>query len=101
MTSIKRSWSLGLWYVRRGHHTALTCPVMAHCSAREAGMEEALPIKKKAKPPRPELRAVAFIEGTGEHAGKWLIRQRPQEGLLARMWELPHVEWNVEGWQFG
>ncbi|KRE92368.1 A/G-specific adenine glycosylase [Paenibacillus sp. Soil766] len=77
----------------------LTCPVMAHCSAREAGMEEALPIKKKAKPPRPELRAVAFIEGTGEHAGKWLIRQRPQEGLLARMWELPHVEWTQDGWQ--
>jgi A/G-specific adenine glycosylase len=76
----------------------LTCPVMAHCSAREAGMEEALPIKKKAKPPRPELRAVAFIEGTGEHAGKWLIRQRPQEGLLARMWELPHVEWPASGW---
>lgn len=76
----------------------LTCPVMAHCSAREAGMEEALPIKKKAKPPRPELRAVALIEGTGENEGKWLIRQRPQEGLLARMWELPHVEWKSEGW---
>jgi A/G-specific adenine glycosylase len=76
----------------------LTCPVMAHCSAREAGMEEALPIKKKAKPPRPELRAVALIEGTGENEGKWLIRQRPQEGLLARMWELPHVAWESEGW---
>ncbi|KQX61476.1 A/G-specific adenine glycosylase [Paenibacillus sp. Root444D2] len=76
----------------------LTCPVMAHCSAREAGMEEALPIKKKAKPPRPELRAVALIEGTGENEGKWLIRQRPQEGLLARMWELPHVAWKSEGW---
>lgn len=76
----------------------LTCPVMAHCSAREAGMEEALPIKKKAKPPRPELRAVALVEGTGENKGKWLIRQRPQEGLLARMWELPHVAWKSEGW---
>lgn len=76
----------------------LTCPVMAHCSAREAGMEEALPIKKKAKPPRQELRAVALIEGTGENEGKWLIRQRPQEGLLARMWELPHVAWKSEGW---
>ncbi|BFT69020.1 A/G-specific adenine glycosylase [Paenibacillus sp. P36] len=76
----------------------LTCPVMAHCSAREAGMEEGLPIKKKAKPPRPELRAVALIEGTGENEGKWLIRQRPQEGLLARMWELPHVTWEPEGW---
>ncbi|TXK82678.1 A/G-specific adenine glycosylase [Paenibacillus sp. N3.4] len=74
----------------------LTCPVMAHCAAREAGMEEALPIKKKAKPPRPESRGVAFVEGTGEHKGKWLIRQRPQEGLLARMWELPHIVWKSE-----
>jgi A/G-specific adenine glycosylase len=70
----------------------LTCPVMEHCSAREAGMEEVLPIKKKSKPPRPEWRLAALVEGTGSHTGKVLIRQRPQEGLLARMWELPHAE---------
>ncbi|MDF2960406.1 MAG: A/G-specific adenine glycosylase [Paenibacillus sp.] len=70
----------------------LTCPVMEHCSARDAGMEEELPVKKKAKPPRPEYRVAAIIEGSGVNAGKVLIRQRPQEGLLARMWELPHIE---------
>ncbi|PZE19749.1 A/G-specific adenine glycosylase [Paenibacillus xerothermodurans] len=70
----------------------LTCPVRQHCSAREAGLEEALPVKKKAKPPRPEYRIAALIEGSGSNSGKILIRQRPQEGLLARMWELPHVE---------
>ncbi|MCJ8011761.1 A/G-specific adenine glycosylase [Paenibacillus sp. KQZ6P-2] len=70
----------------------LTCPVMEHCAARIEGVEESLPIKTKAKPPRPEYRVVALVEGTGEHAGKVLIRQRPQSGLLARMWELPHVQ---------
>lgn len=70
----------------------LTCPVMEHCSARLEGVEESLPVKTKAKPPRPEFRVVALVEGSGEHAGKVLIRQRPQEGLLARMWELPHVQ---------
>lgn len=70
----------------------LTCPVMEHCAAREAGMEEALPVKKKAKPPRPEYRMAVLIEGTGANVGRVLIRQRPQEGLLARMWELPHAE---------
>ncbi|ALS24231.1 MULTISPECIES: A/G-specific adenine glycosylase [Paenibacillus] len=69
----------------------LTCPVMAHCAGRAAGMEDSLPIKKKAKPPRPESRYTALVEGTGEHTGKVLIRQRPAEGLLARMWELPHT----------
>ncbi|MDR0268559.1 A/G-specific adenine glycosylase [Paenibacillus sp.] len=70
----------------------LTCPVMEHCTARIEGVVESLPVKTKAKPPRPEYRVVALVEGTGSHAGKVLIRQRPQEGLLARMWELPHVQ---------
>ncbi|WP_159888282.1 A/G-specific adenine glycosylase [Paenibacillus puerhi] len=69
----------------------LTCPVMACCDGRAAGREETLPVKTKAKPPRPEARAALLLEGVGEHAGKLLIRQRPAEGLLARMWELPHA----------
>ncbi|MCR8643095.1 A/G-specific adenine glycosylase [Paenibacillus sp. N1-5-1-14] len=72
--------------------SCLTCPVMEHCAGRIAGKEDQLPVKTKAKPPRPERRLMLLIEGTGEHAGKVLIRQRPQEGLLARMWELPHME---------
>ncbi len=70
----------------------LTCPVMQHCSGRLEGVEEALPVKKKSKPPRAEERLVSLIQGTGIHKGKILIRQRPQEGLLARLWELPHIE---------
>lgn len=69
----------------------LVCPVMEHCSARLEGKEESLPIKTKAKPPRREDRLTAIVEGTGVHAGKILIRKRPSTGLLAGMWELPHV----------
>lgn len=69
----------------------LICPVMEHCAGRLEGAADELPVKTKAKPPRPEARAVALIEGEGELAGRVLIRQRPQDGLLARMWELPHV----------
>ncbi|MEF3306742.1 A/G-specific adenine glycosylase [Paenibacillus sp. GYB003] len=69
----------------------LTCPVMERCAGRLEGAADELPVKTKAKPPRPEARAVAYIEGAGPHAGRVLIRQRPKEGLLARMWELPHV----------
>lgn len=68
------------------------CPLEERCAARAEGVELALPNKKKAKPPRLERRVVAIVEGSGENEGKILIRQRPQEGLLARMWELPHVE---------
>lgn len=72
----------------------LVCPVMEHCAGRLAGEEESLPIKTKAKAPRPEHRSVAWIEGEGDLAGRILIRQRPDSGLLARMWELPHVLWD-------
>lgn len=68
----------------------LTCPVMEHCAARLAGCETSLPVKTKAKPPRPEERLAALVTGRGEHADRVLIRQRPSSGLLARMWELPH-----------
>ncbi|WP_169083577.1 A/G-specific adenine glycosylase [Paenibacillus sp. PL91] len=71
--------------------SCLPCPVMEHCSARLAGRETELPIKTKAKPPRPEFRAAAIIVGSGENAGKVLVRQRPASGLLAQMWELPHL----------
>jgi len=69
----------------------LTCPVMEQCSGRIAGRELTLPVKTKAKPPRPEQRLVAIVEGRGAHRGRVLVRQRPATGLLARMWELPHV----------
>lgn len=69
----------------------LACPVLQHCEGRMAGKEHILPIKTKAKPPRPETRLAAIITGSGEHAGRILVRQRPESGLLAQMWELPHV----------
>lgn len=70
----------------------LVCPVMEHCAGRLEGKEESLPVKTKAKPPRPEHRLAAIVEGTGVHEGKILIRKRPVSGLLAGMWELPHIE---------
>lgn len=69
----------------------LTCPVMEPCAGRLEGAQDELPVKTKAKPPRPERRAAAFIEGVGAEADKFLARRRPSEGLLASMWELPHV----------
>lgn len=70
----------------------LTCPVMEMCTGRIEGREETLPVKKKAKPPRPEQRIAALVVGTGVNEGKVLVRQRPATGLLAKMWELPHLQ---------
>ncbi|TLS48983.1 A/G-specific adenine glycosylase [Paenibacillus antri] len=74
----------------------LTCPVMERCAGRLEGKEESLPIKTKAKPPRPEYRACALV--VSEDGGSVLLRKRPATGLLADMWELPHVEFAAMGW---
>ncbi|TFE22861.1 A/G-specific adenine glycosylase [Cohnella luojiensis] len=72
--------------------SCLDCPVREGCLGRLHGRERELPVKTKAKKPRPVFRFAALVEGTGSNAGKVLVRQRPDSGLLARMWELPHVE---------
>ncbi|OWA35632.1 A/G-specific adenine glycosylase [Saccharibacillus sp. O16] len=69
----------------------LICPVMEHCRGRIEGMERELPIKTKAKKPRPEQRLAVLLEGSGEREGRVLVRRRPKTGLLASMWELPHI----------
>jgi len=72
----------------------LVCPVATRCAGRLAGREQELPVKTKAKPPKPVHRLAVLIEAEGfaGGGGRVLVRQRPDEGLLARMWELPHVE---------
>ncbi|GKU80422.1 A/G-specific adenine glycosylase [Paenibacillus sp. L3-i20] len=72
--------------------SCLPCPVMEHCEARIMGKELELPIKTKAKAPRKEYRSAVIVLGKGENEGKILVRQRPATGLLAQMWELPHLQ---------
>jgi A/G-specific adenine glycosylase len=78
------------------------CPVNGLCSAYAEGAVDELPVKSKAKKPRNEELAAYIIEGTGEHEGEVLLRRRPQDGLLARMWELPNEQLSFEAQrQFG
>lgn len=66
----------------------LTCPVFDYCYARREGLQDQLPIKGKAKPPRlVQLLVVAVADGD-----RWLIEQRPEQGLLAGLWQFPMVE---------
>ena len=67
------------------------CPVQAHCGAFAAEETEAYPIQE-AKPVKTveEFDVHLIVQG-----GKALVRQRPQTGLLANMWEFPHGEEKV------
>lgn len=66
----------------------LACPVREACDAHAAGDAESLPIKKKKKK-QTKMRAVAAWL---ERDGKVLVVRRPEEGLMAGLWELPGGE---------
>jgi A/G-specific adenine glycosylase len=68
------------------------CPVTADCVAYERGIQLELPVKSKAKPPKQEERIVAWIERKIGDERQLLLFQRPAEGLLANLWELPHLQ---------
>lgn len=63
----------------------LLCPVRELCEAWKAGRVGELPVKGRARAPRPVERVAAWVE----QEGRLLIVRRPQEGLLAGLWELP------------
>ncbi|MBM7553844.1 A/G-specific adenine glycosylase [Thalassobacillus pellis] len=66
--------------------SCLLCPVQSHCKAYQQGMEDELPIKSKSKKQK-------RIPYTGvlvtNQEGKVLIQKRPENGLLANLWEFP------------
>jgi A/G-specific adenine glycosylase len=73
--------------------SCLLCPVREHCQAAEEGVQTELPIKTKKKKQRPVELAAAVLE---DEKGRVLIRKRPEEGLLASLWEFPSVEVHLE-----
>jgi len=64
------------------------CPVRKTCDAHSRGDAEQLPIKKK----RPKPRRMRAIAAWIERGGKILAVRRPEEGLMAGLWELPGGE---------
>ena len=71
----------------------LLCPVREFCSAFHEGRQEELPVRTKKK--KGKVIPVASFAIQNEE-GKWLLRKRPENGLLANMWEFPMVELNLD-----
>ncbi|MZP31225.1 A/G-specific adenine glycosylase [Heliobacterium undosum] len=65
------------------------CPLAADCVALQDGTVEALPVRK-ARKENPVIRRDALL--LTDDQGRLLLHQRPEEGLLAGMWELPSLE---------
>ncbi len=70
--------------------SCLLCPLQMHCSAHANGLESTLPLRAP-KGERPLRMGVAFLALRED--GKVLLRERPQEGLLGGMIEVPSSDW--------
>lgn len=66
------------------------CPIKKFCAAGKADMAEHYPRRMAAKK-TPDKYAVFFI--LRDARGRFLMRQRPESGLLASMWEFPSTPW--------
>ncbi|HIQ69434.1 MAG TPA: A/G-specific adenine glycosylase [Candidatus Avoscillospira stercorigallinarum] len=63
------------------------CPLSDLCEAHGAGAELTVPVRTAKKPRRQEAMTVFVLEAPQGLA----LRKRPNTGLLAGLWELPHV----------
>ncbi|MFQ5543095.1 MAG: A/G-specific adenine glycosylase [Nitrospiria bacterium] len=61
------------------------CPVIKACCARQQGIQETLPIRRKRKK-NPHF---DYVVGVILYREEVLIRQRPFKGLLGGLWEFP------------
>jgi A/G-specific adenine glycosylase len=75
---------LGALLCRPRNPLCLPCPVAAFCAARRTGEQEVIPSPRE----RASIPIEAVI-GIIEKNGKFLIRKRPDSGLLGGLWEFP------------
>jgi A/G-specific adenine glycosylase len=69
--------------------SCLLCPVREHCQAFHEGVQTELPVKTKKNSQRKVELAAAILKNNN---GEILIHKRPENGLLANLWEFPNVE---------
>jgi len=67
----------------------MICPVRQHCLALSRGTVAKRPAPKKRRAPK-SVDFVSLVLLTPE--GRTLLARRPDEGLLARLWEFPTLE---------
>lgn len=65
-----------------------TCPAREFCAACEKGLQRQLPVREKKAAKRTEHMTVFLLRRGGAAA----LRRRAEKGLLAGLWEFPHVQ---------
>ncbi|WP_426955286.1 A/G-specific adenine glycosylase [Muricoccus radiodurans] len=71
------------------------CPWRGACAAQRLGIQDGLPVKAP-KAARGHRHGLHFL--ARDPAGRMLLRQRPPEGLLGGMLEIPGAPWRETPW---
>lgn len=67
----------------------LLCPVREYCTAFNEGDPQSLPIKTK----KTKMKHITYdVFVCVDTEGRFLMEQRPEDGLLANMWQFPMIE---------
>lgn len=66
-----------------------SCPVAGACEARAEGLTDRFPEPRRRAKVQEVVRAAVYLERAD---GRFLLAQRPPEGLLASLWELPALD---------
>lgn len=85
---------LGALVCTPGEPDCTRCPWADACVARERGTAAVLPNRPRRRPTRVVHGAVAVCvwQDAADGGGRVLVVQRPDDGLLAGMWEFPWTE---------
>ena len=78
--------------VPNGAPLCVQCPLADLCEANRLSLQDALPVRKKKAERRVEEMTVFLLLREGRIA----LRKRPRQGLLAGLWEFPHVPGRLE-----
>lgn len=66
------------------------CPVATYCGAQHSHVQENYPVKKKKQAQK--VMDIAVLVVSDETKDHYLIQKRPDQGLLASLWEFPTIE---------
>ena len=75
-----------------GEPLCSTCPAREFCTAYAQNRQKELPVRISKTKRRMEEKTVFLLLREGEAA----LRQRPEAGLLAGLWEYPHVDGTLD-----